>query len=144
MDPMLALAGAMTGMLVGLTGVGGGALMTPILLLLFGIAPQTAVGTDLWFASLTKLAATRVHHTHGLIDRQVLFRLWRGSLPAAAATLLAMKFLPGSAASLNGLKAAIAIAVLLTGVGIVFQRRLNEMGRQWRLRHATRFRAAQG
>ena len=48
MDGMLSFAGFVTGLLVGLTGVGGGALMTPLLLLIFGIAPQTAVGTDLW------------------------------------------------------------------------------------------------
>ncbi|MEI6274321.1 MAG: TSUP family transporter, partial [Phycisphaerae bacterium] len=50
MQVPFALAGAFTGFVVGLTGVGGGALMTPILLLLFGIAPQTAIATDLWFA----------------------------------------------------------------------------------------------
>ena len=70
---MLIVAGAFTGLVVGLTGVGGGALMTPLLLLVFGVAPLTAVGTDLWFAAITKLFATRVHHNHGLID-------WRCSL----------------------------------------------------------------
>ena len=53
MDMMLFASGAATGLLVGLTGVGGGALMTPLLLLLFGVAPLTAVGTDLWFAAIT-------------------------------------------------------------------------------------------
>ena len=61
MDLMLVAAGALTGFLVGLTGVGGGALMTPLLLLLFGMAPLAAVGTDLWFAAITKLFASRVH-----------------------------------------------------------------------------------
>jgi hypothetical protein len=50
MDLMLVVAGATTGFLVGLTGMGGGALMTPLLLLLFGVAPLKALGTDLWFA----------------------------------------------------------------------------------------------
>ena len=54
-------AGALTGFVVGLTGVGGGALMTPILLLAFGMAPHTAIGTDLWFAAITKLAVARLH-----------------------------------------------------------------------------------
>ena len=53
MDLMLIVAGASTGLIVGLTGVGGGALMTPLLLLFFGVAPLTAVGTDLWFAAIT-------------------------------------------------------------------------------------------
>ena len=68
---MLILAGFLTGLVVGTTGVGGGALLTPLLLLIFGIAPPAAVGTDLWFAAITKLAATRLHHARGLIDWQV-------------------------------------------------------------------------
>src|SRR3954462_2434815 len=87
-EPMLSVAGALTGMLVGLTGVGGGSLMTPILLLVFGTAPMAAVGTDLWFAAITKIAATKVHHGAGLIDWQVARRLWAGSLPASVATML--------------------------------------------------------
>src|SRR5436190_19899270 len=87
-NPMLAIAGALTGVLVGLTGVGGGSVMTPILLLIFGTAPMAAVGTDLWFAAITKTAATRVHHARGLIDWQVVRRLWLGSLPASAATMI--------------------------------------------------------
>ena len=58
---MLIIAGAATGLIVGLTGVGGGALMTPLLLLFFGVAPPAAVGTDLWFAAITTLLAPRVH-----------------------------------------------------------------------------------
>lgn len=144
MDGMLSFAGFVTGLLVGLTGVGGGAVMTPLLLLLFGIAPQTAVGTDLWFASLTKLAATRIHGTRGLIDVQVLRRLWAGSLPAAAITLVWLKTWGAGGVRLDLLKVAIAGAVILTAVGIVFQRRLHAMGRAWRLRHAAEFKSAQG
>ena len=61
-DGSYAAAGALTGFVVGLTGVGGGALMTPILLLLFGVAPITAIASDLWFAAITKLVAAHVHH----------------------------------------------------------------------------------
>jgi hypothetical protein len=53
-----AIAGLLVGVVVGATGVGGGALMTPVLVLLFGVAPQTAVGTDLLFAALTKARST--------------------------------------------------------------------------------------
>ncbi len=77
----IALAGALTGFAVGLTGVGGGSLMTPLLILFFGFPPTTAVGTDLWFAALTKLAATPLHHSAALIDWTVVRRLWLGSLP---------------------------------------------------------------
>jgi uncharacterized membrane protein YfcA len=65
---MLILAGFLVGVLVGLTGVGGGALMTPLLLLIFGVAPIKAIGTDLWFAAITKMVAGKMHHTKGLID----------------------------------------------------------------------------
>lgn len=62
--------------------------MTPILVLLFGHAPAVAVGTDLWFAALTKSAGSVLHHSRGTVDWEVLRRLWLGSLPAALATLL--------------------------------------------------------
>ena len=82
-DTAYALAGALTGFVVGLTGVGGGALMTPILLIFFGVSPTTAIATDLWFAAITKLVGARVHHTNGNVDWQVAKRLWLGSLPMA-------------------------------------------------------------
>lgn len=110
---MLIAAGALTGLLVGLTGVGGGALMTP-LLLVFGVAPLAAVGTDLWFAAITKLFATRVHHGHGLIDWPVVKRLWLGSLTASALTLVWMKLHPVDAGAVVLLKTAIAVVVLVT------------------------------
>jgi uncharacterized membrane protein YfcA len=115
------LAGAITGFIVGLTGVGGGALMTPILLLFFGVAPHTAIGTDLWFAAITKVAIVRVHRGDGTIDWLVLRRLWLGSLPASAATTIwiqAHRFDSGSTALLQQ---AIAVAVVLTAIGLVVQ-----------------------
>ena len=71
-DSSYVLAGALTGFVVGLTGVGGGALMTPILLLFFGIAPTTAIATDLWFAAMTKIAAARIHGKAGQVDWEVV------------------------------------------------------------------------
>lgn len=116
------VAGALTGLVVGLTGVGGGALMTPVLLLVFGIAPVTAVGTDLWFAALTKTVAVPLHQRKGLIDWPIVRLLWMGSLPASLVTvaLLKARFIglhqPGI------LKAAIAAAVILTALGMLFRR----------------------
>jgi uncharacterized protein len=78
----LPVAGALVGLVVGLTGVGGGALMAPILLVGFGLDLATVVATDLLFATITKLAATRVHHKNQFIDWQVTKRLWLGSIPA--------------------------------------------------------------
>ena len=80
------LAGAFVGFLVGLTGVGGGSLMAPVLILLFGFSPAVAVGTDLWFACLTKTAGGIVHHRLGSPDWKLVARLAAGSLPAAILT----------------------------------------------------------
>ncbi|MGK2915471.1 MAG: sulfite exporter TauE/SafE family protein [Porticoccaceae bacterium] len=143
MDVMLVCAAALTGLLVGLTGVGGGALMTPLLLLVFGVAPLAAVGTDLWFAAITKLFATRVHHGHGLIDWSIVKRLWLGSLTASAATLIWIKLHPVEESAVVLLKTAIAVAVLLTAVGLVFQRRLHELGRRLRITDSVQFKAQQ-
>lgn len=140
---MLLAAGAATGLLVGLTGVGGGALMTPLLLLLFGVAPLTAVGTDLWFAAITKVFATRVHQGSDLIDWQVVKRLWLGSLSASVLTLVWMKVHPVDASAVTLLKNAIAAAVVLTAMGILFQKQLHAVGRQLRTTDGQRFKAWQ-
>ena len=141
---MLVAAGAFTGVLVGLTGVGGGALMTPLLLLVFGVAPLAAVGTDLWFAAITKLFATRVHHSHGLIDWQVVKRLWVGSLCASALTLVWMKLRPVDESAIVLLKTAIAAAVLVTALGMLLQKPLHALGRKLRTTDGECFKALQG
>jgi len=140
---MEVVAGALTGFIVGLTGVGGGALMTPILLLIFGVAPTTAVGTDLWFAAITKIAATRIHHGHGLIDWQVVKRLWMGSLTFSVLTLIGLKWGPIHTGGIHFLKVAVAGAVLLTSVGMVFQTRLHGWGRRLRTANPDQFKAWQ-
>lgn len=89
-EPLYMLSGALTGFVVGLTGVGGGALMTPILLLFFGISPTVAVGTDLWFASLTKLFVVSLYQRTANVDWVVAGKLWMGSMPAAACMLFAL------------------------------------------------------
>lgn len=137
------VAGALTGLIVGLTGVGGGALMTPILVLFFGMAPVAAVGTDLWFAAFTKIAATRVHHGHGLIDWQVAKRLWAGSLTFSVLTLAILKWHPLQAGGQHFLKTAIAGAVLLTSLGLIFQAQLHGWGRRQRMADPEQFKAWQ-
>ena len=77
------VSGFVVGMLVGLTGVGGGALMTPLLVLLFGIHPTTAVGTDLLYACITKTGGTLVHGLSNTVDWKITRRLALGSVPAA-------------------------------------------------------------
>lgn len=142
-NPMLATAGALTGVLVGLTGVGGGSVMTPILLLLFGTAPMSAVGTDLWFAAITKIAATRIHHAGGLIDWQVVRRLWYGSLPASALTLVWLSSSPMGADASLWLKGAIAVAILVTATAMLLQKQLHDLGRKFRVADARHFKAMQ-
>jgi len=144
MDWLQVLAGGLTGLLVGLSGVGGGALMTPLLLLVFGVAPLAAVGTDLWMAAITKLVATRIHHGHGLIDWQVVKRLWFGSLTASAMTLIWMKLHPVDRSAIVLMKTVIAGAVLLTAAGMMFQKPLHDLGRHLRTSDGERFKALQG
>ena len=81
-NPLFMLSGFFVGLLVGQTGVGGGSLMTPILVLLFGIHPATAVGTDLLYASATKTVGTLVHGLNHTVDWRIVRRLASGSVPA--------------------------------------------------------------
>jgi uncharacterized protein len=76
------IAGLIVGVLVGLTGVGGGSLMAPLMIYAFGFSPTTAVGTDLFFAGITKIVGGLVHHHQGGVDKTVLKRLMLGSVPA--------------------------------------------------------------
>ena len=93
MLPLVA-AGFGVGLLVGLTGVGGGALMTPLLISTFGLTPQVAVGTDLLYASITKTAGGWRHHLADHVDWPIVLRLAAGSLPAAALLLAVIALLP--------------------------------------------------
>lgn len=115
-------------MIVGLTGVGGGALMTPVLLLFFGTAPLTAIGTDLWFAAITKIAIGGIHQRAGLIDWAIVRRLWVGSLTSAALTLAWMDWEPPTDARIQLLRGGIAIAVCMTAAGLLLQRWLHAAG----------------
>src|SRR5437764_10913655 len=88
--PLYSLAGFLVGALVGMTGVGGGSLMTPVLVLLFGFHPATAVGTDLLYASVTKSVGTAVHGSQKTVDWHIVGGLALGSVPAAVVTLFVM------------------------------------------------------
>lgn len=139
----LVVSGALVGLMVGLTGVGGGALMTPLLLLFFGVAPMTAVGTDLWFAAITKLVATPVYHRDGLIDWPVVKRLWTGSLTTSALTLAWLHYHPATGHGMRFVTAALAVTILLTVVAMAFQRRLHGLGQRLRLTQVDTFKGAQ-
>src|ERR1700686_3075407 len=89
-NPLYATSGLVIGFIVGLTGVGGGSLMTPILVLLFGVHPVAAVGTDLLYASVTKAVGTAVHRIGGTVDWGVARLLASGSIPTTALTLFVL------------------------------------------------------
>ena len=123
-SPIYAASGFCVGLLVGLTGVGGGALMTPILILLFGVAPGSAVGTDLLYACVTKTGGVLVHGLNHTVEWRLVRRLSLGSLPASVLTLLVLYFLNIHSAASNTLFIlALGVALLLTAFALVFRRR---------------------
>ena len=112
-------------MLVGLTGVGGGSLMTPLLTLLFGINPRVAVGTDLAFASITKSAGTIAHRVRNNVHWEIVRRLCLGALPAAVLATLALKYYGALDKQIGQIiRYTIAFSVLLTVVAIIFRGRM--------------------
>ncbi|WP_363348691.1 sulfite exporter TauE/SafE family protein [Methylocystis echinoides] len=123
-NPLYSVSGFVVGTLVGFTGVGGGSLMTPILVLLFGVAPTTAVGTDLLYAAITKSNGTLVHGLNGTVDWRITRRLACGSLPATIVTLITLAWLGKTAGhAANGLiTSALGFALLLTAGAILFRR----------------------
>jgi uncharacterized protein len=119
------LSGFVVGALVGMTGVGGGSLMTPLLVLIFGIHPSTAVGTDLLYAAVTKTGGTFVHHCRRTIDWQVTRRLATGSIPAAIATLIVLYELGvRGGASPPAITIVLACALIMTAICVVAHRKL--------------------
>jgi uncharacterized protein len=123
LQPVYSLAGFAVGVLVGLTGVGGGSLMTPLLILLFGIHPATAVGTDLLFAATTKTAGSLVHGLSRTIDWSVVRRLAAGSVPMAVLTMCVLSYLDiNSVVARDLITALLAIALFLTAVVLVFRK----------------------
>ncbi len=118
-SPSLALSGFVVGLLVGLTGVGGGALMTPLLILLFGVRPTLAVGTDLAYATLTKVVGS----AHYIRARKVNFPYVRwlivGSVPASVlAVSVVAPWLRAHGTNVEQLTAR-ALGVMLVGIAVL-------------------------
>ncbi len=119
-----ALAGLFVGFVVGLTGVGGGSLMTPILMA-FGITPSTAVGTDLLYAAITKMGGVHVHHKKNNINWRITLVLAIGSVPAAVATLWLLNSSGLDTATVNKLiKKSLGWAMLFTAIAILFKQQI--------------------
>jgi uncharacterized protein len=121
--PGYSLSGLVVGLLVGFTGVGGGALMTPLLVLLFGIRATTAVGTDLLYACVTKTVGTAVHGFSGTVEWRIVRRLATGSIPGAALTLAALSHYQKQLQASSGvITTVLGFALILTAVSIVFRK----------------------
>jgi hypothetical protein len=119
------ISGALVGLLVGMTGVGGGSLMTPLLTIIFGIAPTTAVGTDLAFAAITKGFGTAAHRLHGNVRWEVVKLLCIGSLTTAVGSILVLKHIGPVSKDINHLISfSIGISVLLTAASLLFRAKI--------------------
>lgn len=131
MNLMYTLSGFVVGLIVGLTGVGGGSLMTPLLVMFFGVSPATAVGTDLLYASLTKTVGGWVHSKRGTVDWKVFGLLSIGSLPAAAVTIILLKVLALDEMQLRSLVTSVlSVALLATASALFFKDQIKRLARR--------------
>lgn len=131
MDWLYTISGFVVGFVVGVTGVGGGSLMTPVLVLLFGVAPATAVGTDLLYAALTKMGGSWVHGRRGTVDWKVVRLLAVGSLPAALCSMILLHYLALDEKHLKSLiTSVLSVALLLTAAAMLFKPYLEKIGKR--------------
>lgn len=131
MEWAYAVSGLLVGALVGLTGVGGGALMTPLLVLGFGVAPATAVGTDLVYAAVTKSVGAWAHARRHTVDWRLAGRLALGSVPAALLTLVFLRWrgLDGGLRD-SVIHGALGVALILTAGALLLRERLRLFARE--------------
>ena len=133
MDVLYILSGFLVGAVVGVTGVGGGSLMTPLLVLFFGVSPVTAVGTDLLFAAITKTGGAWAHARRGGVDWKIVALLAAGSVPAAAATLVGLHYFVSDQKALSSVVGVgLGFALLLTAGALLFRERLRRWAAQRR------------
>src|SRR5215475_5297268 len=121
MDPVLALAGFGVGVVVGLTGMGGGALMTPILVLAFGVPPLAAVSSDLAASAVMKPFGGFVHMRRGTVNWSLVRWLCLGSVPSAFLGVVLLRLVGTDAAVQDGVRFALASALLLAAAGLVIK-----------------------
>lgn len=135
MDPFFVLGGAVVGLVVGATGVGGGSLMTPLLTLVFNVPAQVAVGTDLLFAAITKAGGAAAHARRGSVQWAITGWLVAGSVPAAVATLAAVQILePDAALFAEVVKRVLGLALFLTAGALLFKAQIQALGRRFVVR----------
>src|SRR5512138_2198072 len=121
MDPVLALAGFGVGVVVGLTGVGGGALMTPILVLVFGVPPIAAVSSDLAASAVMKPFGGFVHARRGTVNWPMVRWLCAGSVPAAFLGVLLLRLVGDDASVQRTIRIALGVALVLAAAGLLIK-----------------------
>jgi uncharacterized membrane protein YfcA len=137
-DPLYVASGFGVGLLVGMTGVGGGSLMTPLLILLFGVHPSTAVGTDLLYAAATKTGGSLVHGLSRSIHWPAVIRLACGSIPASLVTLLVLWQLDLNGDAARSLVSLVlCFALILTATSLIFRKAIMDRYRRRMERLAT-------
>jgi uncharacterized membrane protein YfcA len=130
-DPLYVASGFGVGLLVGMTGVGGGSLMTPLLILLFGVHPSTAVGTDLLYAAATKTGGSLVHGVARSIHWPAVIRLASGSIPASIVTLLLLwQFELNGDSGRSLINLVLCFALILTATSLIFRKAIMERYRR--------------
>lgn len=121
-DLAFVFAGFVVGTIVGLTGVGGGSLMTPILIFFFGVKPHLAIGTDLLFAAFTKMGGTITLARKRMVPWRVVGQLCAGSLPAAILALWALNTMgPASARAQAIMTTTLGCALLMTAAAMLYK-----------------------
>ncbi len=119
------VAGALVGLVIGLTGVGGGSLMTPILMLGFGIPPAIAVGTDLLYAALTKCSGVYFHHKNHTVDWKIVLLMGSGSIPCSIITISILEHLKEQGFNYDGIIIlTLSVMLILTSFIILIKKRL--------------------
>ena len=127
-DSLAIASGLGVGLIVGITGVGGGSLMTPLLLSVSRLNPAVAIGTDLWFAGLTKLGGSVAHARHGHVNWAIARRLLLGSLPASLATVALMHLSGVTKGWAQALTLSLGMALLLTAAVVAFKKSWQAVG----------------
>ncbi len=134
MDIAFTIIGFLVGFVVGLTGVGGGSLMTPILVLGFSIPPAIAVGTDLLYAAITKSTGIFVHHAKRTIDWNIVKLLCVGSIPATCLSIFVLKNMVASGVDYElVITTTLSVALILTSLVLLFKTQIQNLSQNERL-----------
>ncbi|MCP4598245.1 sulfite exporter TauE/SafE family protein [Neptuniibacter sp.] len=144
MELAYSFAGLVVGFIVGLTGIGGGALMTPILIVVFGIPPITAVSTDLLYAAVTKFGGTISYARKKLVEWKVVILLLSGSIPGSLLTIGYLKGLDGLEQIEHLMNLTLGISLVLTSIAVFLRNKIRDQAMKWQhtraATHARRWR----